>query len=97
MTAQTPTKRSPKKAPAKPRQKRNDQPASPRQVTLALTNLRLDGDTQPRVKLDDEVVREYTAAYAAKTKLPRLDVFYDNTNYWLADGFHREAAARSGV
>jgi hypothetical protein len=94
MTARTPTKRSPKKAPAKPRQKRNGRPAPPRQMTLALTNLRLDGDTQPRAKIDENVVNDYAEAYGKKEKLPPLTVFNDGTAYWLADGFHRVRGAK---
>jgi hypothetical protein len=94
MMARTPTKRSPKKAPAKPRQKRNDRPASPRQMTLALTTLRRDGDTQPRAKIDENVVNDYAEAYGKKEKLPPLTVFYDGTAYWLADGFHRVRGAK---
>ena len=29
-----------------------------------------------------------------KVKFPDVTVFYDETDYWLVDGFHRVAAAK---
>lgn len=62
--------------------------------TLALSTIHIDGDTQPRTKIDQDVVDDYAAAYGAKSKIPELDVFHDGTNWWLADGFHRYHAAK---
>ena len=65
---------------------------------LALSTVRLDGDTQPRMELDQDVVAEYATAYGAKSpNLPPPVVFHDGATWWLADGFYRiRAAKKSG-
>lgn len=62
--------------------------------TVPVNKLRVDGDTQPRTAIDKAIVAEYAEAYKAGEKLPPIIVFYDGTDYWLADGFHRWHAAR---
>jgi hypothetical protein len=54
----------------------------------------MDGGTQPRSKLSDSVVDEYAQAMADGVEFPPVDVYYDGTDYWLADGFHRIRAAQ---
>ena len=61
--------------------------------TIPLSKLRLDGDTQPRVEIDEDLVAEYAAAYKAGAKMPPVVVFFDGADYWLVDGFHRRFAA----
>jgi len=61
---------------------------------LKLGQLRLDGGTQPRSKLDYDVMDTYAEAYTAGTRLPPVVVFFDGKDYWLADGFHRWWASR---
>jgi hypothetical protein len=70
-------------------------------MTLKLSDLRLDGGTQLRVKLDDahiseiadQLVKDEQARAVnpdAKPMVPRVDVFADSDGvYWLANGFHR--------
>lgn len=58
-------------------------------VQLELNKIRLDGDTQPRVQLDDSTVREYIDEIVGGAKFPPIVVFFDGSEYWLADGFHR--------
>ncbi len=53
---------------------------------LRLEHIRIDGDTQSRVELTEEVVADY-AEHA--DELPPLVVFFDGVSCWLADGFHR--------
>jgi hypothetical protein len=67
--------------------------------TLALAKLRLDGGTQSRSQISDAIVSEYAAVYDADRRaLPPVVVFFDGAAYWLADGFHRAAAAaRAGL
>ena len=55
--------------------------------------LRIDGGTQSREHIDQGLVDEYAEAMAAGSVFPPVDVFYDATNYWVADGFHRTLAA----
>jgi transposase-like protein len=55
--------------------------------------IRMDGGTQPRQGIDWEVAYEYGDLMAEGVKLPPVTVFYDGSEYWLADGFHRVHAA----
>jgi len=64
---------------------------------LDLGLIRTDGEIQPRSSINTTIVDEYMADVQAGMKLPPVTVFYDGTNHWLADGFHRhEAAGRTG-
>ncbi len=60
-----------------------------RPVVLRLDEIRLDGGTQPRAELNWTVIGEYAEAIQGGAVFPPVDVFYDGSNYWLADGFHR--------
>lgn len=51
--------------------------------------IRIDGNTQARVELDLDTVAEYKAALEAGVQFPPVVVFFDGTDNWLADGFHR--------
>lgn len=60
--------------------------------------IRTDGGTQPRAQIDMFIVDDYADAMRAGATFPPVDVFFDGTDYWLADGFHRHAAAvQAGV
>lgn len=61
---------------------------------LELNKIKIDGNTQSRVALSETVVDEYTQAMLDGVEFPPVVVFYDGSNYWLADGFHRYFAAR---
>lgn len=64
---------------------------------LALNKIRLDGGTQSREQLSDDAIAEYAAKMADGEEFPRVVVFYDGTDHWLADGFHRvKARAAAG-
>lgn len=62
---------------------------------LEISKIRTDGGTQPRVELNNEIVEEYKQAYLDGAEFPPVTVFYDGSNYWLADGFHRYWAAKA--
>jgi len=62
-------------------------------VELATSHIRIDGGTQSRAILNDEVVAEYSEKMQAGKKFKPCVVFYDGSNNWLADGFHRYHAA----
>lgn len=67
-------------------------------MKLELNKIRLDGNTQPRAELNQEIVGDYAEAVMAGVVFPPIDVFHDGSTYWLADGFHRYFAhKRSGV
>lgn len=61
--------------------------------TLLISQIRTDGGTQSRAELNNAVIEEYAEAMRAGITFPPLTVFYDGAEYWLADGFHRIAAA----
>lgn len=63
--------------------------------TLSIDLIRLDGDTQSRVKINEEAVADYCDIITEADDWPfePLDVFHDGTDYFLADGFHRTLAA----
>ena len=62
-------------------------------ITLPVTLLRTDGGTQTRARLDPSIVEDYAATMREGAQFPPLTVFYDGSDYWVADGFHRQAAA----
>jgi hypothetical protein len=74
---------------------------------LLVESIRIDGKTQSREKIDPDAVTEYAEAMKTAGSLlrqdsgghaeqawPPLTVFFDGTEYWLADGFHRLLAAQ---
>ena len=61
---------------------------------LNLDVIRLDGDTQPREKLDDERVDLYAENMKDGDKFPPIIVHHDGSNYWLSSGFHRYFATK---
>lgn len=60
---------------------------------LPLASIRLDGGTQIRATINEQTVAEYAEQMAAGAAFPPLVVYHDGEDYWLADGFHRLAAA----
>ena len=58
-------------------------------MKLKLSQLRIDCDTQSRVKIDQQTVGEYTQALMDGAVFPPVDVFFDGIQYYLVDGFHR--------
>lgn len=75
---------------------------------LPIEKIRLDGGTQSRAQINQATVDEYSEAMndgvsfsdditeiQAGKAFPPIIVYYDGTDYWLADGFHRVAACQS--
>src|SRR5437764_270221 len=62
-------------------------------TTLSRDLIRKDGGTQLREKMDEETVARYAELMRGGVKLPAVVVFHDGEHYWLAEGFHRDAAA----
>ncbi|NEQ64493.1 MAG: ParB N-terminal domain-containing protein [Symploca sp. SIO2D2] len=58
-------------------------------TALNIAEIRRDGGTQAREKLDLNHVATLKEAIADGAELDPVVVFYDGENYWLADGFHR--------
>lgn len=62
---------------------------------LEISAIRQDEQIQPRQALNQEVVTEYSFAMKQGDEFPPIIVFYDGSNYWLADGYHRIAAVQA--
>lgn len=65
-----------------------------RPTNIEIERIRIDGDTQGRIGIDESAVADYAAAMQAGEELPPIVVFNDGSDLWLADGFHRTHAAR---
>lgn len=63
-------------------------------TTLPIDTVICDPRCQPRQQINEAVVTDYAKAMATGTTFPPVTVFHDETAYWLADGFHRHAAAK---
>ncbi len=63
-------------------------------MELKLEHIRIDGGTQPRVEMNEEVIADYAEQIRGGTLFPPVKVFFDGAAYWLADGFHRYHAHR---
>ena len=61
---------------------------------VLLSDIRVDGGTQVRTKVDSSTVKEY-AEEMEHSKFPPVLLFFDGATYWMADGFHRYFAART--
>ncbi len=64
-------------------------------ASISVGKIRTDGGTQPRAELSAETIAEYREAMAAGSAFPPVVVFYDGTDHWLADGFHRLEATKA--
>jgi hypothetical protein len=63
-------------------------------MLIEIAHIRTDGGTQSRSTLNQEVVERYADNMQAGDTFPPVIVMYDGSSYWLADGFHRLAAAK---
>ena len=68
-----------------------------RAATIRNDAIKIDGGTQMRAQLDAATVAEYADTMTASGwgAFPPIIAYYDGSDYWLADGFHRLAAWRS--
>jgi len=62
-------------------------------MRLPLKKIRLDGGTQTRARIREDIIEEYAEDMKSGAPFPPLIVFHDGKDYWLADGFHRWGAA----
>ena len=62
---------------------------------VKLAYIRIDGDTQVRSELDQDAVHQYSENMLDGDQFPPVTVFWDGSNYWLADGFHRYFATKN--
>ena len=67
---------------------------------IPLNKIRSDGGTQMRAALNEDTVKEYAEKFGishAWGDFPPVVLFYDGTDYWVGDGFHRIEAYRLAV
>jgi hypothetical protein len=84
--------RAPQPASRRSRLSRSNDVITNEEVNLA--TIRVDGGTQPRAEIDHELVDEYAELFRDGQTFPPIVVFFDGTDRWLADGFHRYYAAQ---
>lgn len=58
-------------------------------MIIELSKIRIDGNTQPRIAINNETIVAYSEVLDDGGKLPPVKLFFDGADYWLADGFHR--------
>lgn len=61
-------------------------------MTIKMVNLkdiRIDGGTQFREEIDQNLVKEYKEDMLGGDVFPPIDCTFDGSTYWLARGFHR--------
>jgi hypothetical protein len=62
---------------------------------LKLDDIRIDGGTQFRDQINQDVVKEYKQAMLDGAEFPPMQCTFDGTDYWLWDGFHRYFAIKA--
>lgn len=65
----------------------------PKHVKLDIAQISRTESLQIRAGMSGEVVAEYAQAMRDGDEFPAVIVFHDGQKYWLADGYHRIAAA----
>ncbi len=60
---------------------------------MNIADITIDDRCQSRVEMNPDVVADYAEAMQAGATFPPITVFHDGQTHWLADGFHRVAAA----
>ena len=86
----------PKRAPAKVKVQPNSKGSAKggaRVETIPLSSIK-DGGAQMRVEMRIETVHDYAEDMLKGAVFPPIVVFFDGTDYWLGDGYHRVEAAR---
>jgi hypothetical protein len=58
-------------------------------MKLKLSTIRINGGTQTRALINENVVAQYTEDLLGNAVFPPVIVFDDGLNKWLVDGFHR--------
>lgn len=56
---------------------------------ILITKINRTGGTQIRAEYCETTIKRYKEIWESRSELPPVIVFYDGTEYWLADGFHR--------
>lgn len=62
---------------------------------IRLDQIRLDGGTQMREHLDQNVVQDYAEKMREGVVFPPMITMFDGSTHWLVDGFHRYLAVQA--
>lgn len=60
---------------------------------IPIAKIRREEDIRARADVREQVVKEYADDMEAGAVFRVIDVYYDGSSYWLADGYYRVAAA----
>lgn len=56
---------------------------------VKLEDIRIDGGTQYRDQINQDVVRDYSESMRGGDVFPPMQTVFDGSTHWLVDGFHR--------
>lgn len=62
---------------------------------IKINDIAIDGGTQQREKINEDIVAEYAEAMKCGAKFTPVTLFFDGVQHWLADGFHRYHASKA--
>lgn len=60
---------------------------------VKLESIRIDGGTQYRDQINQDVVKDYAEKMREGESFPPLETVFDGVTHWLVDGFHRYFAS----
>jgi len=63
-------------------------------MKINLEKIRIDGDTQSRVAINEKTVENYTELLLDGIKMRPIKIYHDGIDWWLVDGFHRYFASK---
>lgn len=72
---------------------RKPEPDKPKLQWIGLDQIKADHSVQSREKMSVPDQKDFTEAMLAGDEFPAITLYFDGRYYWLADGFHRVAAA----
>jgi hypothetical protein len=61
---------------------------------ISISDIRIDGDTQARTRILQEVAQGYADCMKRGDEFPPIETVFDGKTYWLVDGFHRYIALK---
>jgi ParB-like nuclease domain len=61
---------------------------------IEISKIRIDGGTQWRTSIDQEMVQQYAECMKEGDIFPLMETVFDGVTYWLVDGFHRYFAMK---
>ena len=56
---------------------------------MPIEDISIYGGTQTRASTNDDAIDSYVESIEGGQSFPPVEIYFDGTKYWLADGFHR--------